>query len=97
MNADFWDDLGRKVTGAADVLEKKTGEVVEITKLKSRQYAVERELKECYEKIGRLVYEQYQVGLSVEGNTNVIEACEVTTDKEEELKDILEQIDANKR
>lgn len=93
MGAEFWDDLGRKVTGAADALEKKTGEVAELTRLKSRQYAVERELKECYETIGRLVYEQYQAGLSTEGNTNIIQACEKACIQEEELKNILNQID----
>lgn len=93
MSAEFWDDLGRKVTGAADVLEKKTGEVVELTRLKSRQYAIERELKECYEAVGCLVCEQYQAGIAIESNTNIIQACEKVSAKEAELKDILNQID----
>lgn len=93
MSAEFWDDLGRKVTGAADVLEKKTGEVVELTRLKSRQYAIERELKECYEAVGRLVCEQYQAGIAIESNTNIIQTCEKVSAKEAELKDILNQID----
>lgn len=93
MSAEFWDDLGRKVTGAADVLEKKTGEVVELTRLKSRQYAIERELKECYEAVGRLVCEQHQAGLSIEVNTNIVQACEKAFDTEEGLKEILNQID----
>ena len=36
MGAEFWDDLGRKLSGAADAVGKKTGEATELARLKNQ-------------------------------------------------------------
>ena len=65
MNKDIWDDLGRAVTGAADAVSRKAGEIVEITRLKNQIYSLERDIKRNYEArrdyeaLGKIVYERY--------------------------------------
>ena len=58
MNKDIWDDLGRAVTGAADAVSRKAGEIVEITRLKNQIYSLEREIRRDYEALGKIVYER---------------------------------------
>ena len=38
MGAEFWDDLGRKLSGAADAVGKKTVELNELSRLKNQNY-----------------------------------------------------------
>lgn len=59
MGTEFWDDLGRKLSGAADAVGKKTGEVTELARLKNQIYRLEREIEKDYVKLGKKVYEQY--------------------------------------
>ena len=59
MGAEFWDDLGRKLSGAADAVGKKTGEVTELARLKNQIYRLEREIEKDYAELGRKLYEQY--------------------------------------
>ena len=59
MNKDIWDDIGRVVTGAADTVSRKTGELVDVAKLKNQIYSLEREMKRDFEALGKIVYERY--------------------------------------
>ena len=59
MNKDIWDDIGRAVTGAADTVSRKTGELVDVAKLKNQIYSLEREMKRDFEALGKIVYERY--------------------------------------
>lgn len=59
MNRDIFDDIGRAVTGAADAVTRKAGEVVEVTRLKNQIYSLERDIKRNYEALGKMVYESY--------------------------------------
>lgn len=89
MENEFWDDLGRKVTGTVDMIGRKTEEVIEITKLKNKMYAVERELSRSFERLGREVYAQYRkeeaAGEEIRG------LCEKTAQLEAELESIREE------
>ncbi len=58
MNKDIWDDIGRAVTGAADTVSRKAGELMDVTKLKNQIYSLEREIRKDYEALGRLVHEK---------------------------------------
>jgi len=53
------DGLGRMISDTADTIGRKTGEVVEITKLKNQIYNLEREMKHNYEEIGKMIYARY--------------------------------------
>lgn len=59
MAAEFLDDLGRKLSGAAEVVGRKTNEVAGIAKLKNQIYSLEREINKDFTEIGKKVYEQY--------------------------------------
>ena len=45
MNKEVLDDIGRVISGAADTVSRKTGEIVELTRLKNQIYNLEREIK----------------------------------------------------
>ena len=59
MNKDIWDDIGRAVTGAADTVSRKAGELMDVTKLKNQIYSLEREIRKDYEALGKIVCERY--------------------------------------
>lgn len=59
MNKEVLDDIGRVISGAADAVSRKTGEVVELTRLKNQIYSLEREVKQDYAELGKTIYEQY--------------------------------------
>ena len=59
MGRNIWDDIGRAVTGAADMVSRKGGQLVDVTKLQNQIYSLERDIKRDYEAIGKIVYEQY--------------------------------------
>lgn len=54
-----WDGIGRAISNTADAVGRKTGEVVEITKLKNQIYNLERDMKHNYEELGKMIYERY--------------------------------------
>ena len=59
MNKDVLDDIGRVISGAADTVSRKTGELVELTRLKNQIFNLEREIKRDYADLGKMIYEQY--------------------------------------
>lgn len=80
MNTDFMDDIGRTISGAVDTVSRKTGEVVEITKLKNQVYNLEREIKRDYARIGMLVYARYAE--SGDTDEDFLSLCEEIAEKE---------------
>ncbi|MCI8556800.1 MAG: hypothetical protein HFI19_03360 [Lachnospiraceae bacterium] len=59
MNREVLDDIGRVISGAADTVSRKTGELVELTRLKNQVFNLEREIKRDYADLGKMIYEQY--------------------------------------
>lgn len=59
MNKEVFDDIGRVLSGAADVVSRKAGEAVELTRLKNQIFSLEREIKRDYADLGKMIYEQY--------------------------------------
>lgn len=53
----IFDKLGKKVEEATQIATKKSGELVEITKLSTNIKSEEQNIKRLYEEIGRTVYE----------------------------------------
>ena len=62
MNSNFWDNIGRTVTGAADTVGRKATEVAGVAKLKNQIYSLERDMKRDYEEIARkeILIDEYQ-------------------------------------
>ena len=48
MNKEVFDDIGRVISGAADTVSRKTGELVEVARLKNQIFNLEREIKRDY-------------------------------------------------
>ena len=59
MNKEVFDDIGRVISGAADTVSRKTGELVEVARLKNQIFNLEREIKRDYADLGKMIYEQY--------------------------------------
>lgn len=80
MNKEVLDDIGRVISGAADTVSRKTGEIVELTRLKNQIYNLEREIKRDYADLGKMVYEQYlETGIVDEA---LLPLCQGITKKE---------------
>ena len=80
MGAEFWDDVGRKLSGAAEAVGRKTSKVTEIARLKNQIYNLEREIKRDYADLGKMVYEQYlETGIVDEA---LLPICQGMTKKE---------------
>ena len=62
MNSNFWVNIGRTVTGAADTVGRKATEVAGVAKLKNQIYSLERDMKRDYEEIARkeILIDEYQ-------------------------------------
>lgn len=91
MGNEFWDDLGRRVTGTADLIGRKTEEMIEVTKLKNKMYASEREMARCYERLGREFFRQYKTGGTSQEALQTL--CEMTAQEEEKLERIREEVE----
>lgn len=58
----FFDELGQKVSKAAQVAAEKSGEIVEITKINANISSEESKVKALYAEMGKICYEQYEKG-----------------------------------
>lgn len=80
MNKEILDDIGRVISGAADTVSRKTGELVELTRLKNQVFNLEREIKRDYADLGKMIYEQYLENGIVDESLQLI--CQGITKKE---------------
>ncbi len=87
---DFFDDLVKKVSDKAQSAVKKSGEVIEITKLKTRIVANQKTIEDNYLEIGKILYQRYLEGENVE--SQIKNLCEEIKSKEEIIKSIKEEI-----
>ncbi len=69
-----WDGIGKMISDTADTVSRKTGEVVELTKLKNQVYSLEREMKKSYEELGKKLYEHYTEEGTID--SEYVEICE---------------------
>ena len=67
-----WEDVLSGAKSLAEATQRKTGEIVETTKIKLEIAQLQRELASLYEGLGRLVYDGRTSGESVE---DMVEAC----------------------
>lgn len=62
MNEDFFGNLKQTLTETADVVTKKTEQLVESQKLKGKISSVRRSIDECYRQLGEKVYSRFVDG-----------------------------------
>lgn len=87
---DFFEDLGKRITETAEAVTKRTGEVVEIQKLKSQIRVMERNNERDFQDIGKMVYDKFKQGEIVD--TKFIELCGAIEEREESIENYLREI-----
>ncbi len=88
---DFLNSLFQKTKQVADLATKKTGEVVEVSKLKIEAMKTESSIKGMYEKLGIAVYSMIQE--DYQDNELLVTLSEEIDDLYDQLDDITRQID----
>ena len=58
-NEDFFESLRQTITDTAEVVGKKTEDLVEIQKLRSRIRNAQRSMETDYKKLGEIIYQRY--------------------------------------
>ncbi len=86
----FLENIGKKVGEAAQAAAKKSGELVEITKLNVNIGSEEDKIQKLYTQIGKSVYEKYSVAGAVD--QDVLESCEAIKVHEQNIKSLKEKI-----
>lgn len=82
--ADFFEDLGKKITEVADDLGRRAGDTIESQKIKSQIRSLKRANERDYMDIGRMVYEKFQDGELF--GTDFITICEAIEKRDEEIE-----------
>lgn len=88
--ADFFKDMEKKVTEVVNELGKKTGDTIEIQKIKSDIRSLQRANNRDFLDIGRMVYEKFQDGEI--RDTDYITLCEAIEKREEMIEHQKEEI-----
>ncbi|WZL71374.1 hypothetical protein QBE51_08565 [Defluviitalea saccharophila] len=77
----MFDNLSKKIGAAAQSAAKKSGEVVEITKLNLNINAEEESIKKLYIELGKYCFDKYNS--NTEGDETILELCtKIKTHKE---------------
>ena len=99
---EFFENLGKRVKETAEnatqyiketaeMAGKKTEEVVEVQKLKSQIRLMERGAERDFQDIGKIVYEQFKKGESVEDA--FVELCEAVEKRENAIQEYKNEIE----
>lgn len=88
--ADFFGELGKKISDTANDFSKKAEDTLEIQKIKSDIRSMKRSNERDLKDIGRMVYEKFLKG-EVD-DTEYIALCEEVEKREEEIEKQEEQI-----
>ena len=82
--ADFFEEFSRRVSDVASDITKKTGDTLEIQKIKSNVRSLKRANERDLADIGRMVYEKFQSG--------EVSLCEEIEKRDEEIEKQEEEI-----
>ena len=88
--ADFFEDLGRKISDVANDIGKKTEDTIEIQKLKSDMRTLRRANDRDLMDMGRMVYDKFVQGEI--SDLDYVAVCESIEKRDEEMKKIAEEI-----
>ena len=93
--ADFFENLGKIISEKAEVVSKKTGEVVdavakkteqtvEVQKIKNQIHVMERNNERDFKDIGKMIYDRYKKGEVVDAG--YLELCEAISEREDSIE-----------
>lgn len=86
----FLENLGKSIGGAAQAAARKSGELVEITKLNVNINSEEDKIQKLYSQIGKTIFEKYTA--TGEAADDIKEACEAITVHEQNIKGLKDKI-----
>lgn len=86
----FFENIGKRVSEAAQVAAKKSSELVEVTKLNSSISSEENKIRELYQQIGKSVYQKFVIGEEVIPEVN--DTCLEIQTREKTIDDLKEKI-----
>ena len=88
--ADFFEELGKRISDVASDLGKKTEDTIEIQKIKGDIRSLKRANDRDLMDLGRMVYDKFQIGEIPD--TDYIELCGNIEKREEEIEKQEEEI-----
>jgi hypothetical protein len=86
----FFEDMGRVICDVVEDLGKKTSETVEIQRLKSKCYAIKKDIGRGFHSLGRQVYCRYEANEDIDPEYAAL--CEQVRILQERLEELEEQI-----
>jgi hypothetical protein len=86
----FFENLSKKVGEAAQTAAKKSGDLIEISKLSMSINSEEDKIQKAYEQIGKAVYEKFTAKQEVP--SDFIASCEIIVAIEKTIIEIREKI-----
>lgn len=94
MNEDFFNTLRQTITDTAEAVGKKTEELVEMQKIRSKTISIQRGIDKNYKILGELVYQRFAAGESMD--EEVTEICDLILEQVNELSSLKEELAARK-
>lgn len=88
--ADFFEELGKRISDVASDLGKKTEDTIEIQKIKGEIRSLKRANDRDLMDLGRMVYDKFQKGEI--SDTDYIDLCDNIEKREEEIERQEEEI-----
>lgn len=92
---EFFDQVKNKTVDAAQVVAQKSGELVEISKIKYAIFDLSNDIKKLYSEIGKLVYAE--VADTNEYSEGVLMKCEIIRAKKAKIAALKAKADRVKR
>ena len=86
----FLKNLTKKVSSSAKVAARKSGDLVEVTKLGLNINSEEEKIQKAYAKIGEIVYKTYELGKTIDSDYKSI--CEEITNHRENIQSMKDKI-----
>jgi DnaJ-class molecular chaperone with C-terminal Zn finger domain len=86
----MFDNFGKKIGDLAQNAVKKSGEMVEVTKLNINIKTEEESIDKLYDEIGKYCYVRYEAGN--ENDSSIIEICGKIKDHKEKISALKEKI-----
>ena len=93
-NEDFFESLRQTITDTAEVVGKKTEDLVEIQKLKSRIRNAQRSMETDYKKLGEIIYQRYIGGAVLD--EELADVCGLIMELQKETASYKEELASRK-
>lgn len=88
---DFFEDLGKRISDVATDVSKKTGDVLEVQKIKGDIRSLKRANERDFIEMGQMIYEKFKDG-QVE-DMDYVALCEAIEKRDESAEKLQEEVD----